>query len=62
MGRYLVIGIATQLAFKKKEAETVLESVEKAKKTRYGKLCPSRSVRHDGKRGLCLIQIEGQTA
>ena len=32
MGRYLVIGIATQLAFKKKEAETVLESVEKAKK------------------------------
>lgn len=30
MGRYLVIGIATKLAFKKKEAETVLESVEKA--------------------------------
>ena len=27
----MVIGIATQLAFKKKEAETVLESVEKAK-------------------------------
>lgn len=31
MGRYLVIGLATRIAFNKKEAETALESVEKAK-------------------------------
>ncbi len=40
MGRYLVIGIATRIAFNKKEAETALESVEKAKNHVMEKYAP----------------------